>query len=111
MSLVTKYIKTAHIIQRKIGGHKVAAFLQEKQPNFEAYEDSTGDALNIVDQVKVLADTFQEDYENSKQDEAKLKAAFEELSAKKSAILSTLRTQFDEQQGMLNAVLQEKAES
>jgi len=112
MSLLNEYIGTARAVQKRVAGRKVAAFLQqEKQPNFEVYEDSSADAGNIVDQIKILGQTFQEDYDSSKDEEAKLKAAFEDLTTKKKKILSTLRDQRDEQQGMLNSVAQEKAET
>merc|ERR1719446_43227 len=81
----------------------------EKGP-FEQYEDSRGESMNIVDQIKVLAETFAEDKQSAIEEENRLQKTFDGLIAKKNAILSTLRGERDTQQAVLNQVNQNIAE-
>jgi chromosome segregation ATPase len=77
---------------------------------FEQYEDSRGESMNIVDQVKVLAQTFAEDKQSAVEEENRLQKTFEGLISKKNALLSTLRGERDTQQAVLNQVNQNIAE-
>jgi len=77
---------------------------------FEQYEDSRGESMNIVDQVKVLAETFAEDKQSAVEEENRLQKTFDGLIAKKNALLSTLRGERDTQQAVLNQVNQNIAE-
>merc|ERR1719253_88662 len=70
---------------------KLQSFLQEPD-HFNArgsslhdeHQDSTGEALSIVDQVKGLASTFAEDKQSSIDQEQELTAAFENLMQQKT---------------------------
>jgi ABC-type transporter Mla subunit MlaD len=78
---------------------------------FEQYSDSRDESMNIVDQVKVLAQTFAEDKQSAIEEENRLQKTFDGLIAKKNAILSTLRGERDTQQAVLNQVNQNIAEN
>jgi len=78
---------------------------------FEQYSDSRDESMNIVDQVKVLAETFGEDKQSAIEEENRLQKTFEGLISKKNAILSTLRGERDTQQAVLNQVNQNIAEN
>merc|ERR1719386_189230 len=67
--------------------------------------------MNIVEQVKVLAQTFTEDKQRAVEEENRLQKTFDGLIAKKNAILSTLRGERDTQQAVLNQVNQNIAEN
>jgi len=105
----------------KIGaktGRKVPALLQQPTDFFNAdgsslhntYEDQTGEALNIVAEVQALAQTFGEDKQSSVDQENDLNAAFTTLSNQKSALIASITSQRDAQQGVLNSVTQSVAE-
>merc|ERR1719487_2847310 len=76
-----------------------------------AYETKTGEALSIVEQVKGLQATFQEDKESSIDQEQELTAAFQSLMQQKTAQLNSLVQQRDTQQAILNQVSQELEEN
>jgi chromosome segregation ATPase len=76
-----------------------------------AYETKTGEALSIVEQVKGLQATFQEDKESSIDQEQELTAAFTSLMQQKTAQLNSLVQQRDTQQAILNQVSQELEEN
>jgi len=76
-----------------------------------AYETKTGEALSIVEQVKGLQATFQEDKESSVDQEQELTAAFTSLMQQKTAQLNSLVSQRDAQQAVLNQVSQELEEN
>merc|ERR1719482_1157843 len=75
------------------------------------YEVQTGDALSIVEQVKGLQQTFQEDKESSIDQEQELSAAFTNLMAQKTEQLNSLVSQRDTQQAVLTQVSQELEEN
>merc|ERR1719487_27540 len=77
---------------------------------FEQYEDSRDESMNIVEQVKVLSETFAEDKQSAIEEENRLQKTFEGLISKKNAILSTLKGERDTQQAVLNQVNQNIAE-
>merc|ERR1719393_1102361 len=66
--------------------------------------------MNIVDQIKVLAETFAEDKQSAIEEENRLQKTFDKLISKKNALLSTLRGERDTQQAVLNQVNQNIAE-
>merc|ERR1719265_2395743 len=74
---------------------------------FDTYQDSSGEAGNIVDQVKVLADTFAEDKQSAIDEENRLQKVYETLMAEKTEQLNTLITERDSRQMVLNGVNQE----
>merc|ERR1719473_1772552 len=74
-----------------------AAFLQQPD-HFNAngaslndeYQDKTGEALNIVEQVNGLAETFAEDKQSSIDQEGELSSAFTNLMEQKQKLLGEL---------------------
>lgn len=76
-----------------------------------AYETKTGEALGIVDQVRGLSSTFQEDQQSSKDQEGELQTAFQALMEQKTAQLNSLISQRDQQQAVLTQVSQELGEN
>lgn len=106
-------VQVTHKVQDAIKRHgksvhpKLMSFLQGP---FDRFEAKTGDALNIVDQMKVLADTFAEDKQSAIDEEARLQKMYDELMAEKTAILNSLIAERDSQQAILNAVNQDIAE-
>jgi len=97
---------------------KLESFLQTVQtPGMRGstmhtnYEVQTGDALSIVEQVKGLQQTFQEDKESSIDQEQELSAAFTNLMAQKTEQLNSLVAQRDTQQAVLTQVSQELEEN
>merc|ERR1719421_2659399 len=108
------------MVQKTAAGSKIskflslhAAFLQGDHFNAngaslnDQYEDKTGEALNIVDQVNQLAETFTEDKQSSIDQEGELSSAFTSLMQQKQKLLAELVTQRDQQQSVLNQVNQE----
>merc|ERR1719316_2358417 len=81
-----------------------------QQPNNNVYQESAGDAGNIVDQIKLLSSTFAEDKESAIDEEARLQQSFDNLIGKKKQLLSSLITERDTQQADLNQVNQNIAE-
>jgi len=97
---------------------KLESFLQTVQtPGMRGstmhtnYEVQTGDALSIVEQVKGLQQTFQEDKESSIDQEQELSSAFQNLMAQKTEQLNSLVSQRDTQQAVLTQVSQELEEN
>jgi chromosome segregation ATPase len=76
-----------------------------------AYETKTGEALSIVDQVRGLSSTFQEDQQSSKDQELELQTAFQALMEQKTQQLNSLIAQRDQQQAVLTQVNQELGEN
>jgi len=76
-----------------------------------AYESKTGEALSIVDQVRGLSSTFQEDQQSSKDQELELQTAFQALMEQKTQQLNSLIAQRDQQQSVLTQVSQELGEN
>merc|ERR1719506_483367 len=85
------------------------AFLQS-QENGDRYGAKTGDALNIVDQMKILQDTFVEDKQSAIDEENKLQNMYTTLMQEKTELLNSLIKERDDRQATLNAVNQEIAE-
>jgi chromosome segregation ATPase len=77
----------------------------------DAHQDSTGDALSIVEQVKDLGSTFADDKQSSVDQENELQSAFTSLMAQKTQQLNSLISQRDTQQAMLTQVNQELGEN
>jgi len=101
---------------------KIAAFLQSAAVSkqvpgmrgstmFDEHQDSTGEALSIVAQVKDLGSTFMDDKQSSIDQEEELNTAFQNLMAQKAQQLSSLTTQRNTQQAILNKVNQELGEN
>lgn len=127
MSLLQPYFATIRAAANRLGKHgalpKAVALLQKKkgflafvqQPgpggkaNFERYEASTGEALSIVDQVKVLTSTFAEDKASSAEEEARLQKLYTELMTEKQAVLNDLVAELAEKTKVLNQVNQDIA--
>jgi Fe2+ or Zn2+ uptake regulation protein len=74
------------------------------------YQDSGGEAGNIVEQVKLLSSTFSEDKASAVDEEGRLQKTFDNLIGKKNELLSSLVLERDTQQADLNAVNQNLAE-
>jgi ABC-type transporter Mla subunit MlaD len=96
--------KGLRMLQNMVSAHK------GKGP-FDTYKDSSGEALGIVDQVKVLAQTFAEDKQSAIDEENRLQKVYETLMEEKTASLKTLVEQRDRQQGVLNQVNQDIGEN
>merc|ERR1719333_512169 len=128
MSLVNTYLTTISTSVDSLGNSgkhkKLVAAIQEKKgavalfnkhkgkaPFGEQYSDSRDESMNIVEQVKVLAQTFAEDKQSAIEEENRLQKTFEGLIAKKNQLLSTLRGERDTQQAVLNQVNQNIAEN
>merc|ERR1719160_2078106 len=100
----------------------IAAFLQSAAVStqvpgmrgssmFDEHQDSTGEALSIVAQVKDLGSTFMDDKQSSIDQEEELNSAFQNLMAQKAQQLASLTTQRNTQQAILNKVNQELGEN
>lgn len=63
--------------------------------NNDRYQASTGEATTIVDQIKVLGQTFAEDKETAIAEEAKLQDTYDKLMDTKSQILTDLQKDLD----------------
>merc|ERR1719301_323028 len=74
------------------------------------YESKSGDALSIVDQMKMLAETFSEDKQSAMDEEARLQKMYSELMQEKTTMLNSLTKERDEQQQVLNVVNQDIGE-
>merc|ERR1719327_1869740 len=87
------------------------AFLQaQNAAQKDRYGAKTGDALNIVDQMKILQDTFVEDKQSAIDEENKLQEMYTTLMQEKTELLNSLIKERDDRQATLNAVNQEIAE-
>merc|ERR1719326_640307 len=75
------------------------------------YVAKTDEALSIVDQVKLLGQTFADDKQSGVDEENRLQATFDGLMTEKRGVLGDLTTQRDTQQGQLNQVTQELGEN
>jgi chromosome segregation ATPase len=100
----------------------IAAFLQSAAVStqvpgmrgssmFDEHQDSTGEALSIVAQVKDLGATFMDDKQSSIDQETELNSAFQNLMAQKAQQLASLTSQRNTQQAILNKVNQELGEN
>merc|ERR1719327_2321535 len=87
------------------------AFLQaQNAAQKDRYGAKTGEALNIVDQMKILQDTFVEDKQTAIDEENKLLKMYTTLMNEKTEILNSLVKERDDRQAVLNAVNQEIGE-
>merc|ERR1719161_2618836 len=102
---------------RTIGAFLQSAAVSTQVPGmrgssmFDEHQDSTGEALSIVAQVKDLGATFMDDKQSSIDQEEELNAAFQNLMAQKAQQLASLTTQRNTQQAILNKVNQELGEN
>lgn len=114
MSLLNEQLKTvrafSHLVTGKDQHRNVAAFMQ-KNPAFDTYEESTGEGLNIVDQVKELSASFTEDQEASREEEGRMQDLYNDLSAKKTQMINSLTTERDTQTSQLTTMNQGIAEN
>jgi hypothetical protein len=100
-------------------GKPVSVALSQQAPDYfnaggsslyNTYEDSTGEALSVVDQVKQLKKTFEEDKASAAEQEQSLSAAFTQLSHEKENIISTLISQLTELSATVTAAEEQIAE-
>merc|ERR1719321_767150 len=63
---------------------------------YNTYQDSTAEALTVVDQVKQLKKTFEEDKASAAEQGQSLSQAFAQLSREKEKIILTLTSQLTE---------------
>jgi len=89
-------------------GQGVQSFLE--QPTVSSmsnrYEASTGEGLNIVDQMRVLGETFMEDKQSAIDEENRLAKLFAGLMKEKQELLASLIAERDSQQAVLDSVNQ-----
>merc|ERR1719316_613581 len=91
----------------------VQEFLQsdaEQPTEFNRYESKSGEASNIVDQMKLLADTFAEDKQSAIDEENRLAKLFASLMKEKTELLNSLIAERDSQQAVLDQVNEEIGE-
>lgn len=74
------------------------------------YQSKSGEAGSIVDQMKMLAETFSEDKQSAMDEEARLQKMYGELMQEKTTMLNSLTKERDEQQQILNGVNQDIGE-
>merc|ERR1719310_2056842 len=93
-------------------GDGVRSFLE--QPTVTSmsnrYEASTGEGLNIVDQMTVLGETFMDDKQSAIDEENRLAKLFASLMKQKQELLASLIAERDSQQAVLDSVNQTIAE-
>merc|ERR1719331_2537798 len=78
---------------------------------FDTYQDSTGEAVGIVGQLKELAGTFTDDKAESVEQEQDLQTAFDGLMAQKKDVIASLSQQLTHVRGVLNSVNQQIGEN
>jgi len=100
--------RKGHHLLKSVRPHKLS-FLQGKLPSNDRFQEKTGEALSIVDQVKILSSTFAEDQQAAQQDEAHLQKMYDELMAEKTQVLHDLQTELAEKTKTLNQVKQDIA--
>merc|ERR1719198_2397299 len=92
----------------------VSAFLQSDESQapteFGRFQAKTGEANNIVDQMKLLADTFAEDKQSAIDEENRLQELFDGLMKEKTELLNSLIAERDAQQAVLDQVNQDIGE-
>merc|ERR1719160_509306 len=76
----------------------------------DRYGAKTGEALNIVDQMQVLADTFAEDKQSAIDEENKLQKMYATLMQEKTELLNSLLKEKEENEATLNQVNQDIGE-
>merc|ERR1719171_1168777 len=90
---------------------KLMSFLQTSDISadmgpHDRYGAKTGEALNIVDQMQVLADTFAEDKQSAIDEENKLAEMYATLMKEKTELLNSLLKEKAENEATLNTVIQ-----
>merc|ERR1719191_1456640 len=88
----------------------MAMLQQDQQGPHDRYGAKTGEALNIVDQMKELQDTFAADKQSAIDEENKLQEMYTTLMQEKTELLNSLIKERDDRQATLNAVNQDIAE-
>merc|ERR1719399_2058444 len=83
---------------------------QQEEQQKDRYGAKTSEALNIVDQMKELSDTFAADKQSAIDEENHLQKMYETLMKEKTELLNSLIKERDERQEVLNAVNQEIGE-
>merc|ERR1719217_2030090 len=83
---------------------------QQEEQQKDRYGAKTSEALNIVDQMKELSDTFAADKQSAIDEENNLQKMYETLMKEKTELLNSLIKERDERQAVLNAVNQEIGE-
>merc|ERR1719272_1310171 len=76
----------------------------------DRYGAKTGEALNIVDQMQVLSDTFAEDKQSAIDEENRLQEMYSTLMAGKTELLNSLLKEKAENEATLNQVNQDIGE-
>jgi len=94
---------------------KLMSFLQTSDISadmgpHDRYGAKTGEALNIVDQMQVLADTFAEDKQSAIDEENKLAEMYATLMKEKTELLNSLLKEKAENEATLNQVNQDIGE-
>lgn len=98
--------KGMHLL-KKLQPRKVS-FLQQDGP-YDRFQEKTGEALSIVDQVKILSSTFAEDQQASQEEEARLQKLYDDLMAEKTQVLADLQTELAQKTKELNQCKQDIA--
>jgi chromosome segregation ATPase len=84
--------------------------LGDQAPGNDRYSAKTGEGLNIVDQMQVLADTFAEDKQSAIDEENKLSEMYATLMKEKTDLLNSLLKEKAENEATLNQVNQDIGE-
>lgn len=113
MSLMETIRKSVKALSVPLGSrHKGMSFLQDVRPglrsalalvqgtqpstiNNDRYQAATGEATTIVDQIKVLGQTFAEDKQSAISEEERLQATYDNLMEQKSQMLTDLQKDLD----------------
>jgi len=115
MSLLNKQFATVRTIAHAMQGkqyenHKLFS-LVKRNPNMDTYQESTGEGLNIVDQVKDLRNSFAEDQSTSREEESRLQELYDNLAKQKTELIASLSKERDTEQTQLNEVNEGIAEN
>merc|ERR1719387_2897845 len=112
---MTSFLQVKNTIQTALKNRNmnkppaVSAFLAESGP-FDRYESKSSEGFNIVDQMKILGETFSEDKQSAIDEENRLQKLYNALMKEKTELLNSLVKERDERQGVLNQVNQDIAE-
>lgn len=112
LSLLDKTIDLMHAAVGKVKHRspKVVALIQRTlAPFHDPHQPATGEALSIVDEIKDIATTFEEDKQSAIEQENGLQSAYETLRDQKQALIGTLTAEQESQQSQLNQVNQDIA--
>jgi len=106
-----KSVKFIELLQTHSQVHKAGQGSSLRQPNNERYQKSTGEALNVVDQIGELSQTFSQDKQSAINDENRLQGLFNTLQAEKTAMINQLTAELHTQTGLLTECNQEIADN